>query len=471
MRVLAIDQGTTSTRGLLFDRAARPHLVAALRHRQIYPQAGWVEHDPLELLRNVRACIAAAGPVDAVALANQGESCLAWDADTLEPLSPVIVWQDRRTAAAVEKLWTDGMEPAIRAAGGVPLDPYFSASKLAWIVRTLPAAAAALRRGRLRLGTTDSFLIEHLTGVWATDSTTASRTGLMDLATHCWSPLLCGAFGVPIETLPPIRATTGMFADPVGGQPHVPLVASIVDQQAALFGHGARRTGDAKITFGTGAFVLAHAGSLPPPAEADGLAATVAWVHGDDTSYALEGGVYDAGSAIEWATRIGLIDDPPRLAGFARPPAIDRGLGFVPALSGLAAPRWRRDARALWVGMTTATTREDMQQALLEGVALQTCEVIATLDRRIGLSDTISVDGGLTASNYFVQFLADASGRTIVRSGNAELTAYGCALLAGHCGHDGDMAAACATFSPGVSPERRASWSEAYRHSVERSLP
>lgn len=432
MRILAIDQGTTSTRAVLFDGDAPPHLAAAMRHRQIYPHPGWVEHDPLELLANVEACIAAGGAVDAIGLANQGESCLAWDAETLEPLSPVIVWQDSRTADAIERIRAAGLENAIRARSGLPLDCYFSAAKLAWIVAHETRAQRALRDGRLRLGTTDSFLLERLTGVFATDPTTASRTALMNLASLSWDPMLCAAFGVPQETLAPIRPTTAGF----GAYRGTPVTASVVDQQAALHGHRRHRSGDAKITFGTGAFALAVADVTPPVASGDGLIATVAWQTAGETRYALEGGVYDAGAAIEWAMRIGLLSDPGELRAFDAPPAIDRGLLFVPALSGLACPHWRRDARGLWSGMTTATSRSDMHQSLLEGIALQTAEVVAALDRRVGLGDTIAVDGGLSASDYFLQFLADATGRTIVRSGSMELTALGCAMLAGHVAGD-----------------------------------
>ncbi len=432
MRVLAIDQGTTSTRALVFDGDAPPRLAAAVRHRQIYPRPGWVEHDPLELLANVEACLAASGPVDAIGLANQGESCLAWDAETLAPLSPVIVWQDSRTVDAIEQIRAAGLEDRVRARSGLPLDCYFAAAKLAWIVEHEPAAQRALGDGRLRLGTTDSFLIERLTGVSATDPTTASRTALMNLASLTWDPVLCATFGVPPATLAPIRPTTAGF----GAYRGTPLVASVVDQQAALHGHRGHRSGDAKITFGTGAFALAVAGVTAPEALPDGLIATVAWATATETRYALEGGVYDAGAAIEWAMRIGLVSDPAELGAFDAAPAIDRGLVFIPALSGLSCPQWRRDARGLWSGMTTATTRRDLHQSLLEGIALQTAAMIAALDRRVGLAATIAVDGGLSASDYFLQFLADVTGRTIVRCGGVEVTALGCAMLAGHVAGD-----------------------------------
>jgi glycerol kinase len=425
MRIAAVDQGTTSTRVLLFEESARPRVVHSVRHRQIYPAPGWVEHDPLELLASIEACLATVGDVDAIGLANQGESCLAWDAVSGEPLSPVIVWQDNRTEAAVARLRADGLEAEVRQRAGLPLDSYFSASKLAWLLASVPAVAAAKRAGRLRLGTTDAFFLQRLTGAAATDATTASRTSLMNLATRQWDAFLCDAFGVPLECLPPIVATDAGF----GRVGSAPLVASVVDQQAALYGHGCRNPGDAKVTFGTGAFALAvhDRGERP----AGGLIETVAWQRGGEVRYALEGGVYDVGSVVEWAMRVGLVADPAELDVFDGPSAISRGIAFVPALSGLACPQWDRSAGGLFIGMTTATTRRDLQQAMLEGIAFQTREVLAAIDGAIALGDRISIDGGLTRSGYFVQCLADCTGKTILRQSNPELTAYGCALLAG----------------------------------------
>jgi glycerol kinase len=391
-----------------------------------HPHPGWVEHDPLELLANVEACLEAAGPVDAIGLANQGESCLAWDRVSGAPLSPVIVWQDDRTAAAVARLRAAGLGPLVAERAGSPLDPYFSASKLAWLLEHNPAARAARRAGRLRLGTSDAFLLRRLTGVDATDATTASRTSLMNLRDLAWDPALCEAFGVPGELLPPIRTTSGDF----GLWRGVPVRASVVDQQAALHGHGCRAPGEAKVTFGTGAFALALSAG-PEVRSATGLTSTVAWSAPGETRYALEGGVYDAGAAVEWAMRIGVVESMEALAGIAGPPAIERGLVFVPALSGLGCPDWDRSASGLWLGMSTATTRQDMVRSLLEGVALQTREVLAALDGETGREGPLSVDGGLTGSGYFLQFLADVLDRPVSRPAFAELTALGCAGLAG----------------------------------------
>lgn len=426
MRIAAIDQGTSSTRALVASDDGDCTIAHAVRHRQMHPEAGRVEHDPLELLANVRACLAAAGQVDAIALDNQGESCLAWDGVTGEPLSPVIVWQDNRTSPATARLAAEGAEELTLARAGLPLDPYFSATKLAWILDHAPDARAARKAGRLRLGTTDAFFLDRLAGVFATDVTTASRTSLMNLETLAWDADLCGLFGVPAECLPEIRPTVGHFGE-IGG---TPVAAAAVDQQAALYGHGCRRPGDAKVTFGTGAFALAVTGGEIVRAAERGLLPTVAWSIGGETVYAVDGGVYDAGSAVDWAGRIGLVGDVSELDGFAAPAAIDRGLAFVPALSGLACPHWDRSAAALFVGMSAATGRADLCQALLEGIALRAAEVVLAMAERVPAGERLSIDGGLSRSRYFAQFLADCLGRVVVVPRFGELTAFGAAALA-----------------------------------------
>ena len=353
MRIAAIDQGTTSTRVLLLEGGEAPRVLCAHRHTTTHPKPGWVEQDALELLANVRLCLDVAGSVDAVGLDNQGETCLAWDAETGAPVGPAIVWQDARTADRLEAMKADGQEAVVLERAGLPLDPYFSASKLAWILANRPEAAALHQAGRLRLGTTDAFFLQHLTGRCVTDVTTASRTSLMALDTGTWCPELCRLFGVPIETLPEIVSTVGDFGACAQG----PVLASVVDQQAALYGHGCRRPGDAKITFGTGAFVLAVTGDAPLRVPDAGLLPTVAWDLGGATSYAVDGGVYNAGSAVEWLQGLGLIKDVAELAAFDRAPAIDRDLVFVPALSGLACPHWDRRAAGMWLGAVAGHRR------------------------------------------------------------------------------------------------------------------
>jgi glycerol kinase len=460
--VLALDQGTTSTRAIAFGPGGR-RLVHTVEHRQIYPRPGWVEHDPEELVANLRACLDRAGDVVAVGLANQGESCLAWDARTGRAVSPVIVWQDARTADRTEALRAAGAEPLSLARAGLPLDPYFSASKLGWIVDHIPEARALHAAGRLRLGTTDAFFRDRLTGTCATDVTTASRTGLMDLASGAWDAELCALHGVPLDALPPILPTTGDFGSlPAGGRP-VLLTASATDQQAALYGHGCRRAGDIKITFGTGAFALAVTGPDLPPA-GRGPLPTVAWQKvGEAPTYALDGGVYAASAAVNWARDLGLFTDLAAISAFDAPPAIDRGVAFVPALGGLACPHWDRGARGAWFGLGLDTGPRDMVQALLEGVALRTAEVVDAIAALQPLKDPVSIDGGMTANGYFCRFLADTLQREIRVSNEPELTALGIALLAAEAaGHPLDATPAGRLIPPGPAvPARRETFTRA----------
>jgi glycerol kinase len=427
MHILAIDQGTTSTRALLVgDRGARP--VFSRAHRQHYPRPGWVEHDADELLANVTAALAIATDhaVTAVGLANQGESCLGWDAQTGEPAGPVIVWQDDRTTPLTDRLKAEGCEPMVTAATGLPLDPYFSAAKLGWILRENPEAQRLHAAGRLRLGTTDAFFRDRLTGRFETDVTTASRTSLMRLATRDWDPALCALFGVPRDCLPAITPTTGAL----GYIGHLPLTASVVDQQAALHGHGCRAPGDAKITFGTGAFALALTGDLR---QAAGVLPTIAWARaGEPPVHALDGGVYAASAAVNWARDLGLFRAWSEIDAFDTLPAISRGLAFVPALSGLACPHWDRRARGAWMGLGLDTTPRDMAQAVLEGIAFRMAEVMGRMGQATPLTAPISIDGGMSANPWFCRFLSSALGRPVFVSAEPELTAMGTAQLAAH---------------------------------------
>jgi glycerol kinase len=426
MRIAAIDQGTTSTRIFVVDEEGRGKVVHSARHAQHHPHPGFVEHDPEELIRHIMECVEAAGALAAIGIDNQGESCLAWDRETGEALSPVIVWQDARSNDAVLRLKAQRGEALTLERAGLPLDPYFSASKLRWLIDNNEAVRIALKRGSLRLGTSDAFFLQRLTGICATDVTTASRTSLMNLSKGTWDDELCRLFGVPVETLPEIRPTVSSF----GALKGVPVTASLVDQQAALYGHGCRTAGDIKITFGTGAFVLAVTGNAIIRAPERGLLPTIAWEIKNERHYAVDGGVYNAGSAVEWAERIGLLKGLDELGQFERGPAIGRGLAFVPALSGLAAPHWDRSAAGLWIGLGLETDRADMLQAILEGIALRTAEVVEAMSASLAIASSISIDGGLTRSAYFRQFLADVLGKKLHTRDVDELTAYGTASLA-----------------------------------------
>ena len=430
MTILAIDQGTTSTRALVLGEGGA-RLVGAREHRQHYPAPGRVEHDPAELLRDVAACLDVAPPdVAAVGIANQGESCLAWDADTGEAVGPVIVWQDVRTRDVTARLCAQGCEDIVRERSGLPLDPYFSASKLAWIVREIPEARRLAARGRLRLGTTDAYFRDRLAGRFETDVSTASRTSLMNLSTCEWDADLCALFGVPPEALPPIGPSAGDLGAVSCGGRRVPLAASLVDQQAAVYGHGCRAPGEAKITCGTGAFMLAVTGPGRPAATAGALP-TVLWQRaGEAPVHGLDGGVYAAGAAVNWARRIGLFTDFAEIDAFGKPPAILRGLAFVPALPGLACPHWDRAARGTFLGLSLDTDRADMAQAVLEGVALRIAEVARGLGGTVPLASPVALDGGMSANPWFAQFLANALGLDLRVSAVADVTAIGAAAMA-----------------------------------------
>lgn len=459
MRALAIDQGTTSTRAFLIDSTGI-QLVHSVEHRQIYPAPGWVEHDPEELLASIHACLEAAPQVDCVGIDNQGESCLAWDARTGQAIGPVIVWQDDRTADLCARLKNNGFEPMVRRRAGLPLDPYFSASKLGWIMENIPEARGLAESGHLRLGTTDAFFRDRLTGRFETDPSTASRTSLMNLASGAWDPELCDLFGVPIDALPEIRPTNGALGDLPGGRR---LTASVVDQQAALFGHGARSPGDAKITFGTGAFALVLTGELE---DTPTLLPTIAWAEqGADLVYALDGGVYAAASAVNWARSLGLFSDWGEIEHFDAEPAISRGIAFVPALAGLAAPHWDRAARGGWLGLDLGTTRSDMMQAVLEGVAFRMAEAMEEMASLTPISSPISIDGGMSRNPWFCQFLADVLGLQISISTEAELTALGCAQLAIRgAGGTLELAPSAQLVDPRPVPS---DWQETFRHARE----
>lgn len=433
MPVLAIDQGTTSTGAMVVDENGPASMAMVIEHQQFYPQPGWVEHDPEELMAAVWRCIETNSHVAAIGIDNQGESCLAWHADTKEAVSRVIVWQDNRTQSTIDALAAEGVGDRVLEKTGLPLDSYFSASKLGWIVQTIPAAKELLKKGKLRLGTTDAFFLDRLTGHFVTDISTASRTSLMNLETGEWDDELCQLFGVPREALPTIVPTTGDFgAVEVDGK-HIPVTASIVDQQAALYGHGCRTKGDAKVTFGTGAFALTVTGDSIFRAPEKGLLPTVAWqLSGAKPVYALDGGVYCASSAINWARSLGLFNDFAEINAFDPPSAIAQNLAFVPALTGLACPHWDRSAAGLWIGLSLDTTSLMMVQAIIEGVAFRAAEVLAAMDDHVPLGGTISIDGGMTANSYFCQFLANVLERDVEVPQLRELTALGTAMLANH---------------------------------------
>jgi glycerol kinase len=430
-RILAIDQGTTATKTYTLDSDGYFAFCRSVDNRQIYPQPGWVEHDPATLLFNVQKSIEAASDIDAIGIDNQGETVIAWDGASGLPIYNAIVWQDQRTTEFTEALKAQGAEHLTLERAGLPLDPYFAASKLRWILKHVPQAAKLLKKRQLKLGTSDSFFIYRLTGEYATDVTTASRTSLMNLATCDWDSDLCEIFEIPLEILPEIRPTAGDFGVVTSTGREIPLTASVVDQQAALLGHGCFASGQIKVTFGTGVFALANVGEHVQRDHARGILSTVAWqLNHRKPVYAVDAGVYNAGSAVNWAKNLGLFAEFGDIDHFDKPCAISRGLVFVPALSGLACPYWDRSAAGLWLGLSLETTKEDLCQAVLEGVALRTAQLLDAIFHLTGRQDSLSVDGGLINNSYFCQFLADITQCKIVVPVSPDITAYGTGRLA-----------------------------------------
>jgi glycerol kinase len=440
--LLAIDQGTTSTRAIAFDLRLRP-LAAASRPLGIRrPRPGWVEQDAAEILESVVATVAevldacgGAGSVVAAGLANQGETVIAWDAESGRALAPAIVWQCKRSDAIVARLRGAGFEPEIRARTGLPLDPYFSAGKLAWLLNEHPAVRAAYDAGRLRFGTVDAWLTWCLSEQTRTDVSTASRTQLCNLRSLAWDPWLLEAFAIPAGTLPQIVPSAG----DLGALRHarwrgeLPLRAMVCDQQAALAGHACFAPGALKATYGTGVFVLANAGTQPPCPDAS-ILATVAWALPDGSvTYALDGGVFSAGTLIDWLRDgLGIVADAEETDRLARSVPDDGGVMVLPALAGLGAPWWRPQARGIIAGLTPAATAAHVARAALDGIAHRVCDVVEAMAAHLPRSPrSLHVDGGLTRNAYLLQRQADLLGIPLTVAPVAETTALGAAALAG----------------------------------------
>lgn len=425
MNILAIDQGTSSTKALVVGEGA---LVLATAEVVVHPTAlpdGGVEQDPEELWRSVveagRQALAAAGePVEAVGLANQGETVLAWDRATGNPLSVALSWQDRRATDVCDRL-ADRAD-WLRTVTGLPLDPYFAAPKMTRIRERLTRDGVVT--------TSDAWLVHRLTGAFVTDAATASRTLLLDLDTTSWSPPACEAFGLGSEPLPDIVSCAGVVGETRAFGPVLPVAGLAVDQQAALFAEACHAPGEAKCTFGTGAFLLANVGQTAQRSE-QGLAACVAWLLGGRTSYCLDGPVYTAGAAVSWLQEIGLIRDARDLDGLGGRVAGTAGAAFVPGLAGMAAPFWRPNARGAFVGLSLATSREQLIRAVLEGIAA----AVAWLARAVGEDlgrplARLRVDGGLTRSTTLMQIQADLLQTPIDVYPSPNATALGVAAFA-----------------------------------------
>jgi glycerol kinase len=484
--ILAIDQGTTGTTVLLLDTARTVRARAYREFPQIYPRPGEVEHDPEAIWGSVTGALGDAlkgvnaKRIAAIGITNQRETTLLWDRADGGPVGNAIVWQDRRTAPLCAELKAAGHEPALRARTGLVLDPYFSATKIRWMLDNVGGLRARAEAGKVAFGTVDSFLIWRLSGgkTHATDVSNASRTLLYDIRTRRFDPELCALFGVPPSVLPEVCPSAGRLADTKGvpGLPDgIPITGVAGDQQAALYGQDCTEPGDAKCTFGTGAFLLMNVGA-EPKFSTRGMLTTVAWTleiaPKPVTSYALEGSAFIAGALVQWLRDgLGLVAKAADIEPLARSVPDSGGVTIVPALTGLGAPHWRADARGLITGLTRGTTKAHIARAALEAIALQNVDLVTAMQADAGIAiNHLRVDGGAAANDLLMQIEADLMGLQIFRPEMVESTALGAAKLAAlgvglPPAEKGGETARMRMFTPSMPADRReamlASWAAA----------
>ena len=439
--ILSLDQGTTSSRAVLFNERGEKVFAAQYEFPQYFPQAGWVEHEPLEILETqlqaVRDCLHAAidhsAQITAIGVTNQRETTILWDKATGKPVGRAIVWQCRRTAEFCKTL--EPYKDMIREKTGLILDPYFSGTKLRWMLDHIPGAREKAENGKLLFGTVDTWLIWNLTGgkVHATDVTNASRTMLFNIHTLEWDKELLELLDIPACILPEVRPSSGNFGvtDAAFLSVPLPICGCAGDQQAALFGQGCFAPGDVKNTYGTGGFLLMNTGDKPTVSR-HGLLTTIGWSIGGKVTYALEGSVFVSGAAIKWLRdELGLLRSAEESETLAGSLTDNGGVYFVPAFVGLGTPYWDSGARGTITGLTRGTTRAHIARAALEAIAYQTADVLHAMEEDTASLGEIKVDGGASQNGFLLQFQADLLGRRIVRPDNVEATAQGAAFLAG----------------------------------------
>jgi len=485
--ILALDQGTTSSRAIVFDHSGSVVSTAQQEFRQIFPKPGWVEHDANEIwatqLQTAQAAIAKAGvtaaDIAAIGITNQRETTLLWDRTTGTPVHNAIVWQDRRTAAACDRLKARGLAPVIRRKTGLVVDAYFSGTKLEWLLRNVPGARAKAKAGALAFGTVDSWLVWNLTGgrVHVTDPSNASRTMLFNLRTGDWDEELLRIFGVPRSVLPTVGSSSEVYGETTLFGGAVPIAGIAGDQQAALFGQACTQPGMVKNTYGTGCFMLMNTGTKPI-ASRNNLLTTVAWRVGNRTEYALEGSIFIAGAVVQWLRDgLGIIKSSPEVESLAAQVSDTHGVYLVPAFAGLGAPHWDQYARGLVAGITRGTTAAHLARAALEGIAFQVADVLRSMeaDARIKLKQ-LRVDGGACANNLLMQFQSDLLGVPVVRPKVTETTALGAAYLAGLAvGYWKDQKQIAAQwqadrrFLPAMKPAQRRQLVAGWNKALERS--
>jgi glycerol kinase len=489
LKVLAIDQGTTSTRAIIFDSQGRAVALARREHAQHFPGAAWVEHDPEDIWRDTLAAVreavgrcGGAGTIAALGITNQRETSVIWERASGRPIHRAIVWQDRRTTEECARLKAAGAEALVREKTGLLLDPYFSATKVAWILDHVPGARARAERGELAFGTIDAFLLWRLTGgrVHATDVTNASRTLLFDIHRQCWDEELLRLLRVPRALLPEVRDSSGLYGSTetaLLGRP-LPVCGIAGDQQAALVGQACFAPGMAKSTYGTGCFLLLNTGDTPVDS-ANRMLTTAAYRIGGRMAYAMEGSIFIAGAAVKWL-RDGLrvIGDAAATAALAASVPGDHGIYLVPAFVGLGAPYWDPYARGIICGLTLDAYHAHLARAALESVAYQTLDLTGAMARDgARRAEAFRVDGGMAANDWFCQFLADILDARVERPVELETTALGAAFLAGlAAGVWKDLASVASTwrkaaeFSPSMPAARRAALVAGWRHAIARTL-
>ena len=486
--ILAIDQGTTGTTALVMDLEGRTLGRTTSEFSQHFPRPGWVEHEPDEIwqsvVRAVAGALAQAGigwdAIAAIGITNQRETTLVWDRQTGRPVHRAIVWQDRRTQDRCAELRRAGHEAAVRSTTGLVLDPYFSGTKVGWILDNVPGARAAAEKGQLAFGTIDSYLVWRLSrgAVHATDVTNASRTMLMDLRTLDWDERMCDLVGAPRAILPRIVPSSGQIAATRSGDgipDGVPITGIAGDQQAALFGQACFAEGDVKCTYGTGAFILINTGPRPT-ASRFGLLTTVGWKVNDAVTYAIEGSAFVAGAAVQWLRDgLGIIKSAAQIEALAGEVAESDGVVFVPALAGLGAPHWDAGARGLITGITRGTRAAHIARATLEAIAFQVDDLVRAMSDDLGRPVTrIRVDGGAAANDLLLQLQADLSSIAVQRPAELESTARGAAMLAGlgaglfsTPAETAKMSRVATSFSPTMDEAtraaRKAAWTDAVR--------
>lgn len=442
--ILALDQGTSSSRAIVFDGHGRTKAVSQKEFTQIFPKPGWVEHNPMEIWSSQASVIAEAITsidinglnIAAIGITNQRETTIVWDAETGTPVYNAIVWQDRRTSEYCDSLKKDGRTDLIRSKTGLIIDAYFSATKIRWILENVPGARQKAEEGRLRFGTVDTWLIWMLTRgeVHVTDVSNASRTMLFNIHTLEWDRELLALFDIPASMMPQVKSSsevygytkTTLFAH------EVPIAGIAGDQQAALFGQMCTEPGSVKNTYGTGCFMLMNSGERPIMSS-NNLLTTIAWKIGDKVSYALEGSIFVAGSVVQWLRDgLGIIKSSSEVEELAASVPDNGGVYFVPALTGLGAPHWDQYAKGSIYGISRGTTAAHIARAALEGIAFQTMDIVNAMQKDAGITlKELKVDGGASRNNLLMQFQADVLGTSVIRPTVTETTALGAAYLAG----------------------------------------